>query len=76
MTGRAQEKMRNVIKDKIFTGRILEMIENTLEFVRGQIKEYKRLGSDGKFITTAEYPEFVWKELIVNAVAHRDYSIN
>ncbi len=26
-------------------------------------------------MTVPEYPEFVWKELIVNAIAHRDYSI-
>ena len=27
------------------------------------------------FRTVPEYPEFCWTELIVNAVAHRDYSI-
>ena len=65
----------NVIKDKVFTGRILEMLEDTLSFVQSQIKEYTHLDHNGKFVTTPEYPEFVWKELIVNAVAHRDYSI-
>lgn len=65
----------NVIKDEVFGGRILDMIEKTLAFVKGQIKERKFLGSDGKFVTIEEYPEFVWKEFIVNAVAHRDYSI-
>ena len=33
------------------------------------------LGKDGRFVTTPEYPEFVWKEVIVNATTHRDYSI-
>lgn len=65
----------NVIKDKVFTGRILDMLEATLSFVQGQIKEHTHLDYSGKFVTTPEYPEFVWKELIVNAVAHRDYSI-
>lgn len=65
----------NVIKDKSFEGRILDILEQTIEFVRGQIKEYTYLGAEGKFITEPEYPEFVWKELIVNAVTHRDYSI-
>lgn len=65
----------NVIKDKSFEGRILDLLEQTIEFVRGQIKEYTYLGAEGKFITEPEYPEFVWKELIVNAVTHRDYSI-
>jgi len=34
-----------------------------------------RLAKGGLFQTTPEYPEFVWNEIIVNAVAHRDYSI-
>lgn len=65
----------NVVKDKIFEGRILELVEKTIEFVRSQIKEYTYLGSDARFVTEPEYPEFVWKEIIVNAIAHRDYSI-
>lgn len=65
----------NVVKDKVFTGRILDIVEKTISFVRDQIKEHTYLGEDGRFVTTPEYPEFVWKELIVNAVAHRDYSI-
>ena len=65
----------NVIKDKIFTGRILDMVEKTLSFIRDQIKEHTYLGKEGKFVTTPEFPEFVWKEIIINAVTHRDYSI-
>jgi len=65
----------NVVKDKIFTGRILDMVEKTLAFVQDQIKEHTYLGKEGKFITTPEFPEFVWKEIIINAVTHRDYSI-
>lgn len=65
----------NVVKDQIFEGRILELMERTIEFVRGQIREHTYLGSDARFVTEPEYPEFVWKELIVNAIAHRDYSI-
>lgn len=65
----------NVVKDKIFEGRILDLVEKTIEFVRNQIKEYTYLGADAKFVTELEYPEFVWKEIIVNAIAHRDYSI-
>lgn len=65
----------NVVKDKMFTGRILDMVEKTLAFVRDQIKEHTYLGKEGKFVTTPEYPEFVWKEIIINAAAHRDYSI-
>ena len=65
----------NVIKDRVFTGRILDMLGSALKFVQDQIKEYTHLDQSGKFVTRPEYPEFVWRELIVNAVAHRDYSI-
>ena len=65
----------NVIKDEVFSGRILDMVQQALDFVRSQIKERTRLGGDGRFVTTPEYPEFAWKESIVNAVAHRDFSI-
>lgn len=40
-----------------------------------QIKERTYLASNALFVTKPEYPEFCWTELIVNAVAHRDYSI-
>ena len=65
----------NVVKDVIFEGRILELVERTIRFVSSQIKERTYLGKGARFVTEAEYPEFVWKELIVNAIAHRDYSI-
>ena len=65
----------NVIKDKMFEGKILDMVRQSLDFVENQIKERTRLGEDGRFHTTPEYPEFVWKEIIINAIAHRDYSI-
>ena len=57
----------NVIKDVVFEGRILQVTEKALEFVRGQIKERTYLGADTRFVTEPEYPEFAWKELIVNA---------
>ncbi len=65
----------NVIKDEMFEGRILDMVRNSLDFVRSQIKEHTKLGADGLFHTTPEYPEFAWKEIIINSIAHRDYSI-
>ncbi len=52
----------NVIKDEIFNGRILDVVRQSLDFVRSQIKEWTRLGKDGIFITTPEYPEFAGKK--------------
>jgi ATP-dependent DNA helicase RecG len=65
----------NIIKDVIFEGTILQMLRKAIEFVGTQIKEFTKLRKGGLFETMSEYPEFVWKEIIVNAVAHRDYSI-
>ncbi len=65
----------NVIKDVIFEGKVLDMVQKAVEFVKGQIREHTFLGQDGRFVTIPEYPEFCWTELLVNAIAHRDYSI-
>ena len=65
----------NVVKDVSFEGRILEMTQKAIDFVDTQIKEYTFLGEDARFVTIPQYPSFCWTELIVNAVAHRDYSI-
>lgn len=65
----------NVVKDVKFTGRILDQVRDAVAFVKTQIREYTKLGEGAQFTTTEEYPEFCWTELIVNAAAHRDYSI-
>ena len=65
----------NVMKDVIFDGTILDMVKKSIDFVGTQIREHTYLGPDARFVTKAEYPEFVWKELIINAITHRDYSI-
>jgi len=65
----------NVIKDVIFEGNILKMINDSIAYLDTQIKEKTYLGQDGKFVTEEEYPKFVRQEIVVNAVTHRDYSI-
>lgn len=65
----------NVVKDKKFSGRILDQVRDAVDFVKTQIREYTKLGKGAVFNTIPEYPEFCWTELIVNAAAHRDYSI-
>lgn len=63
----------NVIKDEAFKGRILDQLQKAIAFVKTQIRDYTKLSDGAKFVTIPEYPEFCWTELIVNAVAHRDY---
>lgn len=65
----------NVVKDVIFEGNILNMIEKSIAYLDTQIKEKTYLGSDGRFVTEEEYPKFVRQKIIVNAVTHRDYNI-
>ena len=65
----------NIVKDKVFDGRILNQVERAIAFVKDQMKEKTYLGNDGVFVTEEEYGEFVRTEIVVNAVAHRDYGI-
>jgi len=50
----------NIIKDIMFEGPILHMLQKALDFVQTQIKEYTKLHKDARFHTIPEYPEFVW----------------
>ncbi|MBR4369604.1 MAG: putative DNA binding domain-containing protein, partial [Victivallales bacterium] len=68
-------KDMNVIKDKIFEGRILDQVEQAVEFIKIQMKEKTYLGHDGIFVTEEEYNEFIRTEMVVNAAIHRDYGI-
>ena len=65
----------NVIKDVIFEGTLLKMINDAISYLDTQLKEKTYLGPEGTFVTDEEYPKFVRQELIVNAVTHRAYSI-
>lgn len=65
----------NVIKDVIFEGTLLKMINEAIAYLDTQVKEKTYLGPNGTFVTDEEYPKFVRQELIVNAVTHRAYSI-
>lgn len=65
----------NIIKEKTFDGAIPNIIKDTREFINTQLREFQYLDKDGKFKIMPEYPEFAWFEGIVNALAHRNYSI-
>lgn len=65
----------NLIKDQTFEGPLPKVIRDTKAAVKSQLRDFQYLNKDGRFITVPEYPEFSWLEGIVNAVTHRDYSI-
>ncbi len=50
------------------------LIERAYGVIRPHIRERQQL-QDLFFAERMEYPTFVWQEALVNAVAHRDYSV-
>jgi len=65
----------NVIADRMIDGPIPFQLYEADRFISSQIRNFTRLGSDGKFATNPEFPKDVWLEAIVNAVAHRSYNL-
>jgi len=61
------------VKDEYLEGTIPSIIEQTARMLKSQLRTFSRLGKDGQFYTSPEYPEFSWYEAIVNACAHRSY---
>ena len=53
----------------------MDQVEKAVDFIKIQIKEKTYPGHGGIFVTGEEYQEFVRTEIVVNAVAHRDYGI-
>lgn len=65
----------NLIKDINFESALPNVIEAVKREMHSQLRDFQYLGEDGKFKTIPEYPEFPWLEGIVNAVTHRNYSL-
>ncbi len=66
-------KTFNVVKDFFVEGPIPEIIVEAAKILKTQLREFTRLGEDGRFYTASEYPEDAWYEAIVNACVHRSY---
>lgn len=66
-------KSFNLVKDFFIEGPIPEVIVEAAKNLRAQLREFTRLGDDGRFYTASEYPEDAWYEAIVNACVHRSY---
>ena len=63
----------NVIRDETYTGNVLELLSDGWEHVR-QFLVQRRLAG-GTFQLQTTFPEDACREAFVNAIAHRDYSI-
>jgi ATP-dependent DNA helicase RecG len=51
------------------------LIVEMARVLESQLREFSRLGEDGKFYTAPEYPADAWYEAIVNACVHRSYGL-
>jgi ATP-dependent DNA helicase RecG len=65
----------NAVADEIFDGPLPQQLAAAEAFIAPQIRNFTRLGRDGRFMTKPEYPRDVWLEAIVNAAVHRSYNL-
>lgn len=66
----------NITKDYSIDLPILRIINRAKEFIGSQLRDFTALDeTSGTFLSVPEYPEFAWLEGIVNAVTHREYSM-
>ncbi len=64
----------NIIKRARIELPLIKLIEEVYKMIPAHIKERQYL-HDLFFKEKLEYPTFAWQEAIVNAIAHRDYSV-
>jgi ATP-dependent DNA helicase RecG len=65
----------NATKDLWIEGKIPDQLVQVESAISTQLREFSRLGEDGKFSTSPEYPKVAWFEAVVNAVCHRSYNL-
>ncbi|HEX9442800.1 MAG TPA: ATP-binding protein [Candidatus Binatia bacterium] len=73
-TERKHGSSLNVVKRIRFEAPLCRLIDETVGRVKEHIRE-RTLLHDLFFRERLEYPIFAWQEALVNAVAHRDYSL-
>lgn len=64
------------IDNKRFDGTIPEMLEGAIAFVRRNIRIATVINENGERADRPEYPMKAVREIILNALVHRDYSIH
>jgi len=64
----------NVVKDQEVTANIITLIESSWELLLPYLTE-TRFSKDAIFRTQIIYPELACREALINAISHRDYSM-
>ncbi len=65
----------NLVKDLTLEQPLHQLLTESQKLLATQMREFQQLDHDGKFKKIPEYPSFAWLEGLVNAVTHRDYSL-
>lgn len=66
----------NPVRDKFVEGNLVYLIEEASKIIEELNYDVTWLNSEGKFVTTSEYPRISWLEALVNACVHRSYSFS
>jgi ATP-dependent DNA helicase RecG len=74
--GEIGEDNTRFIDNKKIEGTIPQMLEGAMSFVQRNMRVKTIIDDNGKRADKAEYPIKAIRELILNALIHRDYSIN
>lgn len=70
------ENGERFIDNQRIEGTIPQMIEDTISFIRRNMKNSTVINTDGKRDDRTEYPVSAIREIVLNALIHRDYSIH
>lgn len=65
----------NSTSDAFVEGPLPYQLTELTRLIEAQMRNFTRLGRDGRFYTRAEYPKGVWLEAVVNACVHRSYNL-
>ncbi|MBQ2758396.1 MAG: putative DNA binding domain-containing protein [Clostridia bacterium] len=74
--GRLSPAGERFVDNKRLEGTISQMLDDALAFVRRNIKNAVIIDENGKRTDKPEYPIVAIREIILNALIHRDYSIH
>ena len=74
--GLANQDGVRFIDNKRIDGTIPQMLEEAISFVRRNTRSATIINNDGKREDRSEYPMKAVREVILNALVHRDYSIH